>query len=153
DPRRRRGGTLVAIAEQPPEGTGERHGAHGAYFVVRPDADQLRELAILIDRQQLRLMVSAVFELSALPDAFRASGPAGIPARWSSASPALQAADQPPGEGCTAGPGRLAPESQDTEAEGQLTRRDHVGIRAQRGDDCTPRGAVAPLVEHGRLAK
>jgi len=68
----RGGGTLVAIAERPPEGNGERHGARGVYFVVRPDAGQLRELAILIDKQQVRPMVSAVFELSALPDAFRA---------------------------------------------------------------------------------
>jgi len=68
----RGGGTLVAIAEQPPGGNGERHGARGVYFVVRPDAGQLRELAILIDKQQVRPMVSAVFELSALPDAFRA---------------------------------------------------------------------------------
>jgi NADPH:quinone reductase-like Zn-dependent oxidoreductase len=66
------GGTLVAIAEQPPDGNCERHGVRGVYFVVRPDAGQLRELAILIDKQQLRPMVSAVFELSALSDAFRA---------------------------------------------------------------------------------
>jgi len=68
----RRGGILVAIAEQPPEGNGGRHGARAAYFVVRPDGGQLRKLAILIDKQQLRPVVSAVFEVSALPDAFRA---------------------------------------------------------------------------------
>jgi len=68
----RRGGILVAIAEQPPEGGGGRHGARGAYFVVRPDGGQLRRLAVLIDKQQLRPVVSAIFELSALRDAFRA---------------------------------------------------------------------------------
>src|SRR5215472_13070012 len=67
----RKGGVLVAIAEQPPEGSGGRH-TQGAYFVVRPDAGQLRTLAFLIDKQQLRPVVSAVFELSALPAAFRA---------------------------------------------------------------------------------
>jgi len=66
------GATLVAIAEQPAEGNGGRADARGVYFVVRPDAGQLRELAALIDTQQLRPMVSAVFELSALPEAFRA---------------------------------------------------------------------------------
>ena len=40
--------------------------------MVRPDGGQLRELAALIDKGQLRPMVSEVFELSALTDAFRA---------------------------------------------------------------------------------
>jgi hypothetical protein len=42
------------------------------YFVVRPDAGQLRELASLIDSQRLRPVVSLVFGLSELPEAFRA---------------------------------------------------------------------------------
>jgi NADPH:quinone reductase-like Zn-dependent oxidoreductase len=66
------GATLVAITEQPAEGNGGRADARSVYFVVRPDAGQLRELAALIDTQQLRPIVSAVFELSALPEAFRA---------------------------------------------------------------------------------
>src|SRR5215813_7505877 len=68
----RRGGILVAIAEQPPEGGSGRHGALATYFVVRPDAGQLRRLAVLIDKQQLRPVVSAIFELGALRDAFSA---------------------------------------------------------------------------------
>src|SRR5215472_5998257 len=40
-----------------------------------------------------------------------------------------------------------------TEAEVQLPRRDHVGARAQRGDDRNPGGAVAPLVGHGGVAE
>jgi NADPH:quinone reductase-like Zn-dependent oxidoreductase len=42
------------------------------YFVVRPDAGQLRELASLIDNQRLRPMVSLALGLSHLPEAFRA---------------------------------------------------------------------------------
>ena len=68
----RSGGTLVSIAEEPDPGQGGRDDVRGVYFVVRPDGGQLRELATLIDRQQLRPAVSAVFELAALPAAFQA---------------------------------------------------------------------------------
>src|SRR5215468_2924230 len=67
----RTGGTLVAIAEEPdPSHTG-RADVRGVYFVVRPDAGELRELASLIDNQRLRPVVSLVFGLSDLPEAFR----------------------------------------------------------------------------------
>jgi NADPH:quinone reductase-like Zn-dependent oxidoreductase len=65
----RPGGILVAIAEEPGAG---RADARGVYFVVRPDGGQLRELGLLIDSKQLRPMVSAVFGLTDLADAFRA---------------------------------------------------------------------------------
>ena len=68
----RTGGTLVAIAEEPDPGHAGRADVHGVYFVVRPDAGQLRELASLIDNQRLRPVASLVFGLSDLPEAFRA---------------------------------------------------------------------------------
>jgi NADPH:quinone reductase-like Zn-dependent oxidoreductase len=68
----RTGGTLVAIAEEPDPGHAGRADVRGVYFVVRPDAGQLRELASLIDSQRLRPVVSLVFGLSELPEAFRA---------------------------------------------------------------------------------
>jgi NADPH:quinone reductase-like Zn-dependent oxidoreductase len=68
----RSGGILVAIAEEPHESTGGRDDVRGTYFVVRPDGAQLRELAALIGKQQLRPAVSTVFELRDLPEAFRA---------------------------------------------------------------------------------
>jgi len=40
--------------------------------VVRPDGGQLRELASLIGKGQLRPAVSTVFDLNDLPEAFRA---------------------------------------------------------------------------------
>ena len=68
----RSGGILVAIAEEPDPGHGGRGDVRGLYFVVRPDGGQLRELAALIGKQQLRPAVSAVFELAALAEAFQA---------------------------------------------------------------------------------
>ena len=68
----RSGGTLVAIAEEPDPSHGGRADVRGVYFVVRPDAAHLRELASLIDNQRLRPVVSLVFGLSDLPEAFRA---------------------------------------------------------------------------------
>ena len=68
----RSGGTLVAIAEEPDPSHGGRADVRGVYFVVRPDAVQLRELASMIDNQRLRSVVSLIFGLSDLPEAFRA---------------------------------------------------------------------------------
>jgi NADPH:quinone reductase-like Zn-dependent oxidoreductase len=68
----RSGGTLVAIAEEPDSGHGGRDDVRSVYFVVRPDGGQLRELATLVDRQQLRPAVSEVFDLADLPAAFQA---------------------------------------------------------------------------------
>jgi NADPH:quinone reductase-like Zn-dependent oxidoreductase len=68
----RSGGILVAIAEEPDPSHGGRSDVRGVFFVVEPDAGQLRQLARLIDDQQLRPMVSRVFELNDLAEAFRA---------------------------------------------------------------------------------
>jgi NADPH:quinone reductase-like Zn-dependent oxidoreductase len=68
----RSGGTLVAIATEPDPGQGGRGDVRGVYFVVRPDGGQMRELAALVDKQQLRPAVSAVFELADLAEAFQA---------------------------------------------------------------------------------
>jgi NADPH:quinone reductase-like Zn-dependent oxidoreductase len=77
----RSGGTLVAIAEEPDPGQGGRGDVRGVYFVVRPDGGQLRELAALVDKQQLRPAVSAVFELAALPAAFQAQRAPRLPGK------------------------------------------------------------------------
>jgi NADPH:quinone reductase-like Zn-dependent oxidoreductase len=67
----RSGGTLVATAEEPYPAA-RRDDVRSVFFVVEPNGGQLRELAALIDRRQLRPVVSEVFELSALPEAFQA---------------------------------------------------------------------------------
>ena len=79
-PTLRSGGILVAIAEEPDAGHGGRDDVRSVYFVVSPDGGQLRQLARLIDEQQLRPAASAVFNLDALPEAFlapRAGRPPG----------------------------------------------------------------------------
>jgi NADPH:quinone reductase-like Zn-dependent oxidoreductase len=68
----RSGGILVAIADEPDPGQGGRGDVRSVFFVVRPDGGQLRELAALVDKQQLRPVVSAVFDLAALAEAFHA---------------------------------------------------------------------------------
>ena len=76
----RSGGILVDIAEEADQAKGGRDDVRSVFFVVRPDGGQLRELASLVDKGQLRPVVSTVFELSALPEAFgaqRAARPPG----------------------------------------------------------------------------
>jgi NADPH:quinone reductase-like Zn-dependent oxidoreductase len=68
----RSGGILVAIAEDPGTGHGGRGDVRSVFFVVEPDGGQLRELASLVDRDQLHPVVSTVFDLAALAEAFRA---------------------------------------------------------------------------------
>ena len=68
----RSGGILVAIAEEPGADHGGRGDVRGVYFVVRPDGGQLRELAALAGKRQLRPAVSVTFELGGLAAAFRA---------------------------------------------------------------------------------
>jgi NADPH:quinone reductase-like Zn-dependent oxidoreductase len=65
----RPGGILVAIAE-PPDGQGGREDARSRYFVVEPSGRQLTELARLVDDKRLHAVVSEVFGLGALRDAF-----------------------------------------------------------------------------------
>jgi NADPH:quinone reductase-like Zn-dependent oxidoreductase len=68
----RSGGILIAIADELGAGHGGRRDVRGVYFVVRPDGGQLRELAVLAGRQQLRPVVSVTFGLADLAAAFRA---------------------------------------------------------------------------------
>ena len=68
----RSGGILVDIAEEADPAKGGRDDVRSVFFVVRPDGGQLRELASLVDKGQLRPVMSAVFELSALAEAFGA---------------------------------------------------------------------------------
>jgi NADPH:quinone reductase-like Zn-dependent oxidoreductase len=77
----RSGGILVAIAEEPDGDHGGRDDVRDVYFVVKPDGGQLRELAALISKQQLRPAVSAVFELADLAAAFLAQRPARAPGK------------------------------------------------------------------------
>ena len=68
----RQGGILIAIADEPDANQGGRGDVRATYFVVRPDGGRLRELAALVDEQQLRPAVALIFELGDLSAAFRA---------------------------------------------------------------------------------
>ena len=79
-PTLRSGGTLVAIAAEPDPGQGGRGDVRSVFFVVSPDGGQLRELASLVDAGRLRPVMSTVFELKSLAEAFgaqRGSRPPG----------------------------------------------------------------------------
>ena len=80
-PTLRGGGILVAIAEEPDSGHGGRGDVRSVYFVVSPDGGQLRQLASLIDKQQLHPAASAVFDLDALPKAFLSRRPGRPPGK------------------------------------------------------------------------
>jgi len=76
----RSGGILVDIAEEADPAKGGRDDVRSVFFVVGPDGGQLRELASLVDKGQLRPVMSTIFELSALAEAFgaqRGSRPPG----------------------------------------------------------------------------
>jgi NADPH:quinone reductase-like Zn-dependent oxidoreductase len=76
----RSGGILVDIAEEADPAKGGRDDVRSVFFVVRPDGGQLRELASLVDKGQLRPVMSTVFELNDLAEAFgaqRGSRPPG----------------------------------------------------------------------------
>lgn len=60
----RAGGTLVTVAEEPPESV------PGVYFVVEPNGAQLAELTRIIDDGAIRPEIDSVFPLTEAPAAF-----------------------------------------------------------------------------------
>jgi len=62
----RRGGRLVSVAQPPP---GRRDGYESHYVFVRPDGDELRDLADLVAAGELRPHVEEVFPLERAADA------------------------------------------------------------------------------------
>jgi len=80
----------------------------GVYFVIRPDAGELRELAILIDKQQVRPWSRRSSSSAFCQMPFRAQRARRDPGKAVITSPARQATDQPPGAGCARRPGGTA---------------------------------------------
>jgi NADPH:quinone reductase-like Zn-dependent oxidoreductase len=60
----REGGTIVSIAEEPPEGV------DAIYFIVEPDTAQLAEIGRIIDEGALRPMIDSVYPLEDARAAF-----------------------------------------------------------------------------------
>ena len=69
----RPGGRLVSVAEEPPRAPADSRGLTSLYFVVKPNRDQLRALADLIDRGDLEPSVAEVFPLANARRAFERS--------------------------------------------------------------------------------
>jgi NADPH:quinone reductase-like Zn-dependent oxidoreductase len=58
------GGVLVSLAAPPDQREADRRGARGVFFVVEPDAAELRSLADLVDRGQLTPVVDRILPLT-----------------------------------------------------------------------------------------
>ncbi len=59
----KKGGILVSLLDSSAPKKAEAHGVRGAWFLVRPEADQLAALAQLIDAGKIRVVVSEVLPL------------------------------------------------------------------------------------------
>jgi NADPH:quinone reductase-like Zn-dependent oxidoreductase len=59
----RPGGTLVSVAEPPPEAAARKAGIRAAFFIVRPDRGQLSALADLLVTGELRTRIAGVLPL------------------------------------------------------------------------------------------
>ncbi|HEX8705167.1 MAG TPA: NADP-dependent oxidoreductase [Myxococcaceae bacterium] len=59
----KKGGILVSLLDSSAPKKAEAHGVRGAWFLARPEADQLTELARLIDAGKIRVVVSEVLPL------------------------------------------------------------------------------------------
>jgi NADPH:quinone reductase-like Zn-dependent oxidoreductase len=70
----RPGGILISVAEPIPESVPREHGVRGLFFIVKPDREQLEEMAKLIDSGSLKPIVARTFPLAQARDAFELAG-------------------------------------------------------------------------------
>jgi NADPH:quinone reductase-like Zn-dependent oxidoreductase len=74
----RPGGRLVTLAQPLDQSMAERHGIQGIFFVVASDPDELRRIADLAERGELRPVIARTLPLA---DASMAYGPPPAPRR------------------------------------------------------------------------
>jgi NADPH:quinone reductase-like Zn-dependent oxidoreductase len=60
----KKGGFIVSIVPGPDPGELEKHGIRGKFISEEPDADELAEIAKLIDQKKIKVIVSQTFPLS-----------------------------------------------------------------------------------------
>lgn len=66
----RPGGRLITLSAPPPAGKADEHGVTATFFIVRPDRDQLAELAARVDQGRLRVEIARTFPLERGREAF-----------------------------------------------------------------------------------
>jgi NADPH:quinone reductase-like Zn-dependent oxidoreductase len=59
----RRGGRLITLSAPPPDGRADEFGVSATFFIVRPNRDQLAELAALVDGDRLRVAIAQTVPL------------------------------------------------------------------------------------------
>jgi NADPH:quinone reductase-like Zn-dependent oxidoreductase len=69
----RKGGAMVSVVAPIPDGEAVKHNARGVFFIVKPDREQLEELARLIDSGKMKVIVDHVFPLAQARQAFELS--------------------------------------------------------------------------------
>jgi len=74
----RPGGRLVTLAQPPDQSVAERHGIQGIFFIVASDPEELRHIADLAERGELRPVVARTLPLAAATTAY---GPPPAPRR------------------------------------------------------------------------
>lgn len=63
------GGFLVSIAEVPSEEKANAHNVRSSFFVIQPNAEQLRKIADLVDQGKIQTYLEEVFPLQQAKDA------------------------------------------------------------------------------------
>jgi NADPH:quinone reductase-like Zn-dependent oxidoreductase len=66
----RRGGRLVTLSAPPLAGRADEYGVTATFFIVRPNRDQLAELAALVDSGRLQVEIAEMFPLDKGREAF-----------------------------------------------------------------------------------
>jgi NADPH:quinone reductase-like Zn-dependent oxidoreductase len=70
----KKGGRLVTLAAPPSAEKAEKYGVNAMFFVVRPDHDELADIAGQVDEGRLRPVVAATFPLADGVAAFKSGG-------------------------------------------------------------------------------
>lgn len=67
----RPGGRLVTLAAPPDQVLAQKYAVHAMFFVVRPDHEELTQIAALVDEERLRPVVAGTFPLAEGRTAFK----------------------------------------------------------------------------------
>jgi NADPH:quinone reductase-like Zn-dependent oxidoreductase len=77
----RPGGRLVTLGAPPPPGAADEHKVRAVFFVVKPDQDELRQLASMVDEFALTPVVSQTYPLTEGREAYESGGLPRLPGK------------------------------------------------------------------------